>query len=193
MQCWYSDRKFPYREKSPKVPQCASGTSLTIPNALPSWSYQYSPYFGLFAPLRGQNHYLGPKQPSCQSQYCIFWYGWKPIQKWKMVKTKVNSIIFEGCWIYKSGLRILVWALKVPYFCTQKWAVWQKCPFLRAQKWHFGCPNENSEITFISQTSPKNDGIDFSFKHLPLLDGFSAISKYAKLSSLCLEGCLRPN
>ena len=125
MQCWYSDRKFPYREKSPKVPQCAFGTSLPIPNALPSWSYQYSPYFGLFAPLRGQNHYLGPKQPSCQSQYCIFWYGWKTIQKWKMVKTKVNSIIFEGCWIYKSGLRIFVWALKVPCFCTQNM---QNCP-----------------------------------------------------------------
>ena len=40
-QCWYSDRKSPYWEKSLKVPQCASGTSLTMPNTLPSWSYQY--------------------------------------------------------------------------------------------------------------------------------------------------------
>ena len=40
-QCWYSDRKSPYWEKSLKVPKIASGTSLTIPNTLPGWSYQY--------------------------------------------------------------------------------------------------------------------------------------------------------
>ena len=34
-QCWYSDRKSPYGEKSPKVPLGASGTSITIPNTLP--------------------------------------------------------------------------------------------------------------------------------------------------------------
>ena len=32
--------------------------------------------------------------------------------------------------------------------------------------------NENSDTTFISPTSPKNDGIAFGFKCLPLLDGF---------------------
>ena len=26
------------------------------------------------------------------------------------------------------------------------------------QKWHFGCPNKNSETTFISPTSPKIEG-----------------------------------
>ena len=46
---------------------------------------------------------------------------------------------------------------------------WQKCPSLSAQKWHFGCPDENSETTFISPTSPKNDGIAFDFKRLRLL------------------------
>ena len=40
-QCWYSDRKSPYWEKSLKVSKFASGTSLTIPNTLPSWSYQH--------------------------------------------------------------------------------------------------------------------------------------------------------
>ena len=34
----------------------------------------------------------------------------------KMLKTKVNSIIFGGCLTYKSALRIFVWALKVPFF-----------------------------------------------------------------------------
>ena len=43
---------------------------------------------------------------------------------------------------------------------------------LVTKKWHFGCPNQNSENTFISSTSPKNDGIAFVFKYLPLLEGF---------------------
>ena len=29
-------------------------------------------------------------------------------------------------------------------------------PFGGYQKWHFGCPNQNSETTFIDQTSPQN-------------------------------------
>ena len=31
------------------------------------------------------------------------------------------------------------------------------------QKWHFGCPNENTFI-YIQPTSPKNDGIAFDLK-----------------------------
>ena len=53
---------------------------------------------------------------------------------------------------------------------------------LGTKTWHFECPNKNSETTFINPTSLKNDGIDFSFNHFPLLDGFSAISKYAILT-----------
>ena len=34
----------------------------------------------------------------------------------------------------------------------------------------FACPNENSETTFIITTSPKNDGIAFGFKRLPLFE-----------------------
>ena len=83
-----------------------------------------------------------------------------------MIKIKGNSIIFGGCWTYKSGLRIFVRASEVPFFYGH---FWQKCPSLRAQKWHFGCPDENSETTFISPTSPKNDGIAFDFKRLRLL------------------------
>jgi len=56
------------------------------------------------------------------------------------------------------------WAHKDGHFC-------QKCPYLGTKKWHFGCPNENSKTTFISPTSPKNDGIAYDFKRLPLLDG----------------------
>ena len=50
----------------------------------------------------------------------------------------------------------------------------QKCPFSGTKKWHFGCPNKNSETTFISPTSPKIDGIAFRFKRVPLLEGYPA-------------------
>ena len=33
-------------------------------------------------------------------------------------------------------------------------------PFWGYQKWHFGCPNQNSETTFKDQTSPQNPQID---------------------------------
>ena len=32
------------------------------------------------------------------------------------LKAKGNFIILGGCWAHKSGLRILVWAHKVPFF-----------------------------------------------------------------------------
>ena len=44
----------------------------------------------------------------------------------------------------------------------------------RLEKLHFACPNENSETTLISPTSPKNAGIAFCFTRLPLLEGFPA-------------------
>ena len=43
---------------------------------------------------------------------------------------------------------------------------------VRFQKWDFERPNPKTETTFISPTSPKNDGIAFGFKHLPLLERF---------------------
>ena len=86
----------------------------------------------------------------------------------------------------------LFWHQKVPFFVPENGHFCQKCPPLRAQKWHFGCPNESSETTCISPTSPKNGEFDFSSKHLPLLDGFSANSKYAKQSYPWQKGCLGP-
>ena len=72
-------------------------------------------------------------------------------------------------WISKSGLGISFRAPEVPFSVPPKR---QKWPHSGTKKWHFGCPNKNSETTFISPTSPKNDGIAFGFKCLPLLDGF---------------------
>ena len=77
-----------------------------------------------------------------------------------MLKTKGNSIIFGGCWAYKSGLRFFVWALEVP--------------FSGVQTWDLERPNPKTETTFTSQTSPQKIGIAFGLEHLPLLERFSA-------------------
>ena len=51
------------------------------------------------------------------------------------------------------------------------WARKDRHPFFSTKKFKFGCPNENSETTLISPTSPKNDGIAFCFTRLPLFYG----------------------
>ena len=52
--------------------------------------------------------------------------GLKPFQKWQTLKTQGNSIIFGGCWAYKSGLKILIPASEVPFFSTRLWALLPK-------------------------------------------------------------------
>ena len=69
---------------------------------------------------------------------------------------KVVSVFRFGRW--KSHFFVP----KSEHFC-------QKCPFSSPKKWHIGWPNESSETTFISQTSPKNGGIDICFEQLSLL------------------------
>ena len=97
-----------------------------------------------------------------------------------MLRTKDKFAIIGGCWAYKSGLRIFVRVPEMPFWACKDGHFWQKCPCLDTKKWHFQCPNENSETTFISLTSPKNGEFDFSSEHLLLLDRLSANSKYAK-------------
>ena len=104
-----------------------------------------------------------------------------------MLKTKGNSIIFGGCWACKSGLRFLIWALEVPFSGTSKWAL---LVFPGAQKWDLQRPNKKTETTFKSPTSPKNDGISFGFKRLPLLDGF--LAHFEILYFLAPSGALFP-
>ena len=38
-------------------------------------------------------------------------------------RIKVIGAIFWECLNYKSGLRILIWPLKVPFFWSQRWAL----------------------------------------------------------------------
>ena len=77
---------------------------------------------------------------------------------------------FWTSWSYViwEQARILYNFMNVDKYFSQKW------PFSGTEKWHLGCPNKNSETTFISPTSPKNDGITYGFKRLPLLVGFKA-------------------
>ena len=81
---------------------------------------------------------------------------------------------------------------KCHFSSLEIWHFWQKCHNSGEAKWHFRCPYNNFETTFISPTSPKNYEYEFGFKHLPLLNGFSANSKYAKQSSPCQEACSGP-
>ena len=55
--------------------------------------------------------------------------------------------VLGGVFVSKSCLRILIRATEVPFLVTPKWG---------CQKWHFGCPNQNSESTFIDQNHPQN-------------------------------------
>ena len=50
-----------------------------------------------------------------------------------MLKTKGNSIIFGGCWAYKSCLRTFIGAPKVSFFVPEYGHFCKKCPSLRAQ------------------------------------------------------------
>ena len=68
-----------------------------------------------------------------------------------LILQNVPAWLHNGCHaaiICQSHPPKKFWALKDGHYC-------RKCPSLRAQKWHFGCPKENSETTFISPTSPK--------------------------------------
>ena len=53
----------------------------------------------------------------------------------------------------------LVWDTQSTIFWYPKLGTFGKSAHFQVQKkWHFGCPNENSETTFISPTFPKNNG-----------------------------------
>ena len=46
----------------------------------------------------------------------------------------VTGIIFGECLNYKSGLRILIWPLEVPFFWSQRWALLAKVTIFGPQK-----------------------------------------------------------
>ena len=79
----------------------------------------------------------------------------KPIQKWQTLKTKSNSIIFGGCWAYKSGLRIFVRAPEVPFFGTRIWALLSKVPFFTCPKMALPVPKRKFEDHFYKPNIPQ--------------------------------------
>ena len=48
-----------------------------------------------------------------------------------------------------------------------------KVPIFRCQKMGLRAPESKNGDHFFTPTYPQNGGIDFGFKHLPLLKGFS--------------------
>ena len=63
--------------------------------------------------------------------------------------------------------------------CTKKNRIeLSPCQKRVPKKWHFGWPNENSETTFMSQTSPKNDVIDLVLSVYHFWMGFEPFFKY---------------
>ena len=72
--------------------------------------------------------------------------------------TKYLNGGFRGAFVLKSGLRILIWALQVPFLIPPKtpkmghfgcfWLFWGY------RKWHFGCQNQNSKTIFQYKCPP---------------------------------------
>ena len=56
---------------------------------------------------------------------------------------KVLEAIFGKCLNYKSGLRILIGALEVPFFGSQRWALLAKVPVFGPQKMALTVPKSN--------------------------------------------------
>ena len=65
-------------------------------------------------------------------------------QNWNMAKIapksdkfnqiKVIGTIFGECLNHKSGLRILIWPLEVPFFVVRKWSLLPKVPLFETKK-----------------------------------------------------------
>ena len=86
-----------------------------------------------------------------------------PPKSAKFFKPKAIPSFLEDIGLIKVEFEFSFGYLKCHFFIPEYVPFYQKCPSLRAQKCLFGYSNENSNTTFISQTSPKNDGIAFTF------------------------------
>ena len=146
-ECWYSDGKPPYCERSPKVPprcfrKIINNPKHSVKIAIPILNTLYH-FWAISAPPRGQNCYFGLKQPSWETiLHILKWL--KTHSKVVTPKTKVHFNCSGRDWTLKSGLRIFIWSPQVPFFVPKSGQFWQKVPILASQKWHSGCTNENS-------------------------------------------------
>ena len=104
----------------------------------------------------------------------------------KHLKPKTIPSFLGDVGLIKVPKEFLFGHPKCHFFVPEYGHFCQKCPSLCAQKWHFGYPNEISLATFIIPTSPKNDGIVFGFKRLPLFGWFSA-NFYGQVFPLCIS------
>ena len=69
----------------------------------------------------------------------------------------IESLYGEGgavVFVLKSGLRISIRAPEVLFSGPPKHPKWPVFGVLGSQKWHFGCPNQNSKTTFQYKYPP---------------------------------------
>ena len=93
---------------------------------------------------------------------------------------KAFTAIFGECLNYKSGLRILIWPLEVPFFWSQSWALLAKVTIFGPQKMAL----RRAKTTFIVQTFPKYGPYDFYFMNLSLLGAILAIFQFCRFLGL---------
>ena len=124
-----------------------------------------------FASSRGPNDYFGPRQPFWKSflNFAYFEMAKNLSKSGKRIKLKSIPSFLGDVWLIKVLSEFLFGHSKCHFFVPKSEHFCQKCPFSSPKKWHIGWPNESSETTFISQTSPKNGGIDICFEQLSLL------------------------
>ena len=94
-QCWYSDRKYPYWEKTWNVSEGTSGTLVSIPNTSLLMALTiFNPLnrtWAISRPPRSQKGYFGLKQPFCQGEdyFAYFEFAKNPTKSGKCLKPKV--------------------------------------------------------------------------------------------------------
>ena len=95
----------------------------------------------------------------------LFWTQLSKSRSWRIL-----SLAIVIGW-FLLGL-LIFFVLGIPTSC------WQKCPFSRAKKWHFGCRYKKTETTFQRQYPPKMVKDTFVLGVSQFWVGFKPILKF---------------
>ena len=134
--------------------------------------------WAISGPPRGQKRHFGPKQPFCQGKdyFAYFELAENPSKSGKCFELKSNSPFLGDVGLIQVVSELSFGHPKCHFWARKGGHFWQKWPFSGTKNGTFWCQNKNSETTFISPISPKNDENDSSFRCWPLLDGFQPIN-----------------
>ena len=117
-----------------------------------------------------------PRIAGAQSAQNLGGYRWQPDSiKWWQVQCNAAKYWISFFSLPSPASTQQAFIIRVP----QKNRIeLSPCQKRVPKKWHFGWPNENSETTFMSQTSPKNDVIDLVLSVYHFWMGFEPFFKY---------------